>query len=184
MNWIQTFSGKKFSFNPIDPKQICLVDIAHALSYTCRYGGHCHKFYSVAEHSMLIAGHFLQMGRQDLADQALLHDATEAYIGDMVRPFKELVPQFNDFEQNLAKVIGHKYSVPLYLNPLVKEADTRILLNEKNFLFPPETQLLWGIEETMKPLEGVEVEALPSEKVFPLFLQTLVNRFGQYEIGN
>ena len=52
MDWIQTYSGKKFY--PLDPRpeDIDIRDIAHALSLNCRFNGHCRCFYSVAEHSV------------------------------------------------------------------------------------------------------------------------------------
>ena len=89
MFWCQTFTGKKVDILCPTPEMVDIEDIAHALSMTCRFGGHCREFYSVAEHSVLVE----QMGRYSLhcSDPRiimllLLHDAAEAYIGDIITP--------------------------------------------------------------------------------------------------
>jgi hypothetical protein len=83
-DWMQTFTGR--AFYPLDPRpeDIDPVDIAHALSLICRYGGHSSRFYSVAEHCVLMS----HAVAPEHALWALLHDATEAYLGDMIRPLK------------------------------------------------------------------------------------------------
>ena len=73
--WIQTYSGKKFWLDPPMWDQIDIIDIAHALSMTCRYGGHSKFFYSVAQHCCLMS----RLVPKRLALAALLHDAVEAY---------------------------------------------------------------------------------------------------------
>lgn len=82
--WMQTFSG--VAFWPLDPRadELRLVDIAHALSNVCRFAGHCREFYSVAQHSVLVAS----LVEPAVRPFALLHDAGEAYFGDLVRPIK------------------------------------------------------------------------------------------------
>src|SRR5271156_4912831 len=80
--WIQTFTGKKFyPFNP-KPQDIDIRDIAHALSNICRFTGHTKRFYSVAEHSRNVA----KLVPAHMKLQALLHDASEAYLCDIARP--------------------------------------------------------------------------------------------------
>lgn len=138
--WIQTFSGKKF--DPLDPKpeDIDIEDIATALSNICRYGGHVSRFMSVAEHSYLVSLRVQELGG-DLYDQkwALLHDASEAYIGDIVRPLKTQ-PLFEDYlkvEKRLMAAIVGKYG----LNPLepkiVKDTDWEMLGTEVDQLKRP-----------------------------------------------
>jgi len=83
--WIQTISGRKFPLAEPDPNQIDIEDIAHALSMLCRFNGHCTQFYSVAEHSMHVSHEI----SNDLALAGLLHDAAEAYLGDVPSPLKK-----------------------------------------------------------------------------------------------
>lgn len=193
MSWIQTNSGGQFHFNlkRVNAKEIKLADIAHALSYTCRYNGHCHAFYSVAEHSLHMAEYILRKHIGDdkkptelaykLADQALLHDAAEAYCGDMTRPLKQLFPEYDEYEKKVAATILRKYMKTSKLDPRVKEADARIMLNEKARLFPPEHQLLWGMEGKLEPLEGVVVHCFDPPSVYKVYHQILVERFGQHD---
>lgn len=86
-NWMTTASGRYFW--PLDPRapEVCIDDIAHALSHVCRFGGHCSRFYSVAQHSVLVA-HLVERTNLPLALHALLHDAGEAYLGDHIHPVK------------------------------------------------------------------------------------------------
>lgn len=95
--WIQTFTGRVFDFKALDPDSLCLEDIAHALSHICRFNGHCQKFESVAEHSWLVAKRASEILPEDLSlrglsiavtRSALMHDAAEAYIGDVVTPLR------------------------------------------------------------------------------------------------
>lgn len=95
MTWMQTYSGKQFW--PLAPRvqDVELEDIAHALSNICRFNGHCKRFYSVAEHSLLVLGEVRRMIARGkvtehprLLKLALLHDAAEAYLGDIIRPVK------------------------------------------------------------------------------------------------
>lgn len=183
MSWIQTYTGKQFFYDKIhDASQICLEDIAHSLSYICRYGGHAHKFYSVAEHSMAIAAWIVQEHNDhELAKQALLHDATEAYIGDMVRPLKMRIPDFEKYELDLATTLYSKYGLPPVLDARIKEADTRILINEKQLVFPPDKQLLWEMETYLKPLDNLELHGMKPEEVEPMFLAVLKEQFGKYD---
>ena len=89
-HWISTYTDKKFHYlNPTE-EEICIEDIAHALALTCRFGGHCSKFYSVAEHSIRVSN----IVPETLRLQALLHDAHEAYLHDVPRPIKEDIPQY------------------------------------------------------------------------------------------
>lgn len=83
-DWFTTFSGVQFW--PLDPRpeEVRIVDIAHALSRICRYGGHCLDWYSVAQHSIMVS----ELVPPELALHGLLHDAEEAYTGDLVRPLK------------------------------------------------------------------------------------------------
>lgn len=85
MPTILTFTGRTFDLLNPDPTSICIEDIAHALSLKCRWGGHTSRFYSVAEHSLNVMSRVSDKAKFE----ALLHDAAEAYLGDIASPFKD-----------------------------------------------------------------------------------------------
>lgn len=96
MSWIQTYTGKRFDLVHPHPADVDLRDIAHALSHLCRFGGHTNRFYSVAQHSVMVS----RLVDPRFALHGLLHDAGEAYTGDVVRPLKEILNRIsrNDYE--------------------------------------------------------------------------------------
>jgi hypothetical protein len=135
-DWMQTFTGRKFW--PIDPRahEIDIVDIAHALSLQCRFAGHCLKFYSVAEHCVLLSQHVSKPN----ALWALLHDAAKAYLTDIPRPLKSSLPQYKQYEQVLMHEICIALNLDLPEPSEVTLADTAILTDEarQNMSVPPE----------------------------------------------
>lgn len=122
-NSIRTYTGKVFDLKILDPDSICIEDIAHALSHTNRFGGHLREPYTVAQHSVMV----VNCVPEHLKLTALLHDATEAYIGDMPSPFKKLMPDYKALENNLMKVIAEKYSLVYPFPPEIKAADSHLL---------------------------------------------------------
>lgn len=151
-DWLQTYQGHRFY--PLSPRaeDIDPIDIAHALSLLCRYGGHVERFYSVAEHCVALS-HAVE--RKD-ALAALLHDATEAYVADVVRPLKRYLPDYQQIEAAVWRAICGRFDLDLTLPPAVKDADTRILLDERNVLMP-NTRYSWE-QENLQPL-GVPIRA-------------------------
>lgn len=148
---IQTFVGEMFDvFNP-DPALINLKDISHALSMICRYGGHSRDFYSVAEHCVLMAGYFEGRGEWDLARAALMHDATEAYMGDVVRPVKLQLPLYCAVEDRLQAAIFSNFGLPPDMPVEVKQADLRITTDEREILMHPRP---WSID----PVDALGVD--------------------------
>lgn len=89
---IETYSGEAYDFATPAPASINLVDIAHALSNMCRFAGHTRRFYSVAEHSVLVSRIVeARGGSTKFQAAALLHDAHEAYVWDCPKPLKPLL---------------------------------------------------------------------------------------------
>lgn len=130
-DWMQTYTGRRFF--PMDPRaeEIDPLDIAHALSLLCRYNGHVDRFYSVAEHCVLMS----YAVRHEVALWALLHDATEAYVGDMIRPLKGSMPDYRDAEDRVMAAIVERFGLQsLHMPAEVKAADSRILLTERDEL--------------------------------------------------
>jgi len=125
--WFITSSGKRFyPMNP-RPEDVCIEDIAHALSNICRFGGHVKTFYSVAQHSLLVE-------KIEPGLPSLMHDATEAYCGDMVRPIKLSMPAFVDMEHGIWRAICERLQIPQQLPASVKLADNRALFTERRDL--------------------------------------------------
>lgn len=144
-DWMQTYTGKRFY--PMDPQpdEIDPEDIAHALSLLCRYGGHLDRFYSVAEHCVLMSEWMENEGMKRHALTALLHDATEAYVVDVPRPLKRYLPDYRAIEQSVWNAICLKFRVAGDLPGVVKEADTRILLTERDALMS-RTVFSWSMD--------------------------------------
>ncbi|QDP54860.1 MAG: hypothetical protein Unbinned3891contig1000_58 [Prokaryotic dsDNA virus sp.] len=89
---ITTHTGKQFDLQDPNPALVDIEDIAWALSNLCRFVGHTPTFYSVAEHSALVASVLLEKTRDPVwAMAGLLHDAHEAYMGDIPQPLKNLI---------------------------------------------------------------------------------------------
>ena len=133
-DWMQTASGGRFY--PLAPSilEIEIEDIARALAMTCRYGGHVSDFYSVAEHSVIVSCYVPIEFRR----QALLHDAAEAYIGDMIRPLKHAAPmaEFARVERTIEAMIFERFAVTPTdeSTRAVKAIDDRILRDEADRL--------------------------------------------------
>lgn len=110
---LETYTGRFFDYANPQPEQINLRDIAHSLALTCRYGGHCSTFYSVAEHSVLVSRLLEGSSAQRFRVAALLHDAHEAYLGDLPTPLKNAIgPAYrsmvNKADAAIAAAVGVK----------------------------------------------------------------------------
>ena len=109
---IRTFSGIHMSPADPRPEEICIEDIAHALSLMTRANGHFPVFYSVAQHSLDCAAMAQAEGRSSREVLAcLLHDASEAYLSDITRPVKGCLPEYRRIEQVLQEMIYEKYLI-------------------------------------------------------------------------
>jgi hypothetical protein len=154
-DWMQTYTGR--AFYPLAPHSddIDPADIAHALSLLCRYGGHVSRYFSVAEHCVLMS----YAVAPEYALWALLHDATEAYMGDMIRPLKHAMPAYRVAEDRLMATICDRFGLPYECPAEVKAADNRILRDERDALMA-EPPLPWSSIEQVPPL-GVTITGWP-----------------------
>jgi hypothetical protein len=152
-DWLQTYTGR--AFYPLDPRpeDVDPEDVAHALAHTCRYGGHTSRFYSVAEHCLLVA-----QAVPEHALWGLLHDAAEAYCGDMVRPLKQGMPAYREAEDRIMAAICERFGLHPVEPSAIKEADTRLLYDERLALFGPPPKP-WHALEGLAPL-GARVRGL------------------------
>jgi uncharacterized protein len=124
---IRTRVGAGFDFDDPEGSDVVLADIAHALGNLCRFTGHTRWFYSVAEHSVH-ASHLVPAGD---AAAALLHDAVEAYVGDVSRPLKSLLPGYREIEARVERAILGRFGVPSPLPASVRRADAQMLVLEQ-----------------------------------------------------
>jgi len=132
--WLQTFTGRQFW--PADPRpdEITIEDIAHSLAHQCRFGGHCEKWYSVAQHSLLVSYEC------DAADalQGLLHDAAEAYVIDVPRPLKLMLgSEYAVLERDVHAAICARFGLAVALPVSVTHADEVLLATEARDLMKP-----------------------------------------------
>jgi uncharacterized protein len=150
-DWMLTFTGR--AFYPLAPlvEDVDPVDIAHHLSLLCRYGGAVRRFYSVAEHCVLMS----HAVAPENALAALLHDATEAYVQDLIKPLKRSLPEYCAIEDKLAGVIAERFDISATMPAEVKQADLRILLDERAALLA-DSPRSWGSVEGLEPL-GVDI---------------------------
>jgi hypothetical protein len=149
-DWFCTYSGGQYWLTDPHPDDISITDIAHALGLICRFGGHTTEFYSVAQHSVHCADLVALWKPQDhrLQLYTLLHDSSEAFLGDIVRPLKRSMPEYVSLEKRTALVILQA----LKLDPpsdaqleIVKKADDILLMTERQeFIVHKDTS--WGID--------------------------------------
>ncbi len=132
--YIETVRGRKFYL--LDDKPLFdVVEIAHALSMQCRYTGHTSRFYSVAEHSCLVAYIMKRFGLGD-PFEGLMHDATEAYLSDIASPWKVLLPDYKRIEKELEGKARVFFGLPPVITDGCKKADWVALFVEANQLIP------------------------------------------------
>lgn len=168
MSWILTHSGKHFDLIDPQPDMVDALDIAHALSFACRYAGHCDYFYSVAQHSVLVS----EIVPPELALEGLLHDAAEAYIGDVTRPLKLLLPDYRAIEHRVDQAIRAAFDLPGLPSREVKEADCILLATERRDLMPKDATE-WPVLNGIKPLNK-GIHALNPGHAKSIFLERLV----------
>lgn len=148
--WIQTFTGARHDLLNPDPWDIRIADIAHALSLICRFTGHLRAHYSVAQHSVNVARVLRSMGYDSgIQAQGLMHDAHEAYTGDVASPIKEVlrhlaldagpsaVEPWDDFESRHESAVRTRFGIAQTLHPAVKRADLIMLVTEHRDLMGP-----------------------------------------------
>lgn len=172
---IQTFTGG--SFDLLDPRadDVCIYDIAHALSQICRFTGHSRKFYSVAQHSVLVS----EMLYGELRLVGLLHDASEAYMNDLATQLKhspDLVG-YRRLEKDVQNAIFKHFAVPIDLRvvnmpPDIKAVDRTMCLTEARD-FMDLSAPIWKpyLEAWGEPFKDLHIQAWSPAKARHLFIQ-------------
>lgn len=134
---IMLVSGTLFDLLDPEGSALSLYDIAHGLGRVCRFAGQSNRFYSVAEHCV----HVARLVPIALGRAALLHDGTEAIIGDVTRPLKSLLPEYRVIEARMEADIAGRFVEPgapplLLHDPLIKAADRAMCAIEARELMP------------------------------------------------
>jgi len=178
--WIETFTGKRVHLLAPSVDEICIEDIAHALANTCRFNGHCSQFYSVAQHSVAVCDYVLRdTNCRTAARQALMHDAVEAYIGDMVRPLKwctELGEKFKDVSNRISVVIAERFEFGWPLPDIVRIADDVLLITEARDLLHGFDH--WDLVRKDRPPLEHEILPQPPDEAERNFLDRYQQLFG------
>lgn len=197
--WIQSRTGRKIELLKPDPAVVEIEDIAHALSNLCRYTGHTSTFYSVAEHSVLVAlraedlaishlpATFGFEGRvRDVARWGLLHDASEAYLGDVSRPLKYLphMEPYRALEKEWMKAIAERFGLEGSQPPEVTQADNEALGTEARLLMSP-VHPDWGATcpggTLPDPLPGIELIGMGPRDAKSVFLIAFNRLFPEFK---
>jgi hypothetical protein len=169
-DWIATYTGKAVFPMDLRAEDIDIIDIAHSLSLQCRFNGHCLRFYSVAEHSVLVSRWLLEEYGHTAALCGLLHDATEAYLTDVPRPVKPFLHGYKEAELNAWYAVAARFGLDAVFAEGVHEADNRILFDEKAQNMGVGPDWSWAME----PL-GVSLQFWTPEQAKAEFLKTFWN---------
>lgn len=137
---MQTNSGRLVNLASMSEEDIDIGDIAHSLAHIVRFTGHISKPYSVAQHCMLVA----DLCPPEHRLWGLLHDASEAYLGDVATPLKSMMPGYRGLEEHVQRVIARVFRLTWPMPSDVKDADLRALMAEKRDLITCDHD--WGIE--------------------------------------
>lgn len=127
--WIRTRYGRFHADRPVFDSR----DIAHALGLIVRFNGHVKRFYSVAEHSLLVAG-LMAKYTGGYPFEGLMHDATEAYLSDVPKPFKQRLKDLDAWDHSLERALRIQYNLPEAITAECKKADWLALAIESHFL--------------------------------------------------
>ncbi|GBF56408.1 hypothetical protein PbB2_00064 [Candidatus Phycosocius bacilliformis] len=158
---ILTADGTYFSF--LRPSEnLTLNAVARGLANTCRFGGQCNRFYSVAEHSVWVS----RIVPEELALWGLMHDAPEAFICDIPKPLKEMLPDYRKIEKAIEGPILEFFGLIGPMPSAVKAADMIMLATEQRQIMNNRDPWRW----TLKPLEDATLECLEPQAAYELFI--------------
>lgn len=169
-DWMETYTGRKFWPGNPRMEDITVFDIAHALAMKCRYNGHSQRFYSVAEHCVMLAGYARHKGWPvETQLHLLMHDGSEAYLPDVPRPIKHFFPDLIKMEHRLDAMIRQWCGLHSAVPPVVKELDSRIIRDERLAIMGPSSND-WKTD-ALEAL-GVVVHAVDPSEAERLFLNS------------
>jgi len=169
----RTITGREIDLVAFSGRDVDLVTIAFALSNICRYNGHVKRHYSVAEHSMNLA----RLVHPSNRPYALLHDACEAYLGDLTAPVKKLLPKYQAierrFQDTIFKHFGLNTKIPnevLTADVVIRQAEMAVLMNLENGS---------SLEDKNETLSDIVKKITLYDKPYEPFLRELQEALGQ-----
>lgn len=171
MSWILTSTGKHFDLIDPQPEMINILDIAHGLSNCCRFAGHSRYFYSVAQHSTLAS----QIVPEGFELEALLHDASEAYLGDVTRPLKQLLPNYRAIEKKVEAAIRAAFGLPSIQSDAVGHADRVMLATERRDLMPddasewPSLHAITPMDKRIRAVNNFHARAMFTNRLLEIY---------------
>lgn len=153
--YIHVANGGRLYVEGTRPDMIDIKSIAYGLAKECRFAGQSEGFYSVAQHSVLMRDYALlhALCPKDQLIYILLHDAAEGYIGDIAKPIKVTLPDFNQIEDRVLEQICMHFGLALDFPPIVKQLDNRILVDEASQLFD-------GIPDWVQDFHDIGIQPL------------------------
>jgi hypothetical protein len=157
-------SGAWLDFCAPQESDFTIEDVAHGLSNICRYAGQCRRFYSVAEHSVLVSETAI-----GFPFEALMHDAAEAFLGDVTRPLKQMLPEFKRIEAEVERAICARFGLAFPLPAEVKHADLRVLAAEQRQIMPKDTD--WWVQAQQVEPAPITVRNLAPDAAKAAFLE-------------
>lgn len=160
-------SGAYLDFEAPEKSLFTIADIAQGLANLCRFTGQCRRFYSVAEHSV----HASHIVPPEDALAALLHDAAEAFCGDVSKPLKTLLPEYRRIEARVEAVVFHNYGIRNPLPASVKLADLRMLRAEQAQAMGSDEP--WPVVADLAPA-AVKLQFWPPQEARQKFLERYV----------
>jgi len=170
MSHITTFTGKHIDPTNPDINLVFVEDIAHALSLTCRGNGHVKTFYSVAQHCIYCAEEAMGRGYEKrLCLALLLHDASEAYMSDVPRPFKQYLPEYIQKEEELLEKIYGKFLG----SPLTDSEQKKLKEIDDDLLYFDMVELLGQTYDSPEPILHINLcyDFVPFEQVEKRYLE-------------
>lgn len=165
-------NGDFFDFKDPRNHEYDIRAIAHALSNLCRYTGHSKRFYSVAEHSVLVS----RLVKPEFAFEGLMHDASEAYCGDVASPLKKLLPGYEKIENGVQEAIATYYGLTYPWPEDVHLADKRLYVTERLSISNTGKDTIWFTD--LEPAD-IEVKGLAPRSAYELFM----NRYEELTSG-